>query len=314
MLAVNYLVDPNGKREILVKRYYKPIINDRNEKYDYIFYEEKYKNYDCIILGSSRVMQIIPSKINNMTKCYNFGITVATDYEKLFIIKEWLKRAPLSEIYLGIDFYSFNKNNSIQRNNELKFKAIGSSNYLSYFTLKRSIKSIRHMITDTKQIFFNDDGSINYFKKDLLITLNKYDFSEKKLMKESASVVENNYLNPAFELNPENFEVLNKIKIISKKENINLKVFITPSYKGIIDLIKNDVNLNQKFNEIRYMLRTIFPSIYDFSVTSKANENENNFYDPWHYRNKYGEYIIETIDIHGNHSSSDTLFRKVKFE
>lgn len=121
IFVFNFLIDPYGKREVIAKNIYKPILNERAKKYEYIFYENHVEEYDSLILGSSRVMQIIPSHIFS-GKFYNFGVHVANNVEKLFILEEWLKRKPLKKVYFGIDFYNFHKNKNQLGFNSDKFQ------------------------------------------------------------------------------------------------------------------------------------------------------------------------------------------------
>lgn len=300
LLGFNYLIDPYGTKEIVCKNIYKPILNERAKKYNYIFNENNIKKYDSVILGSSRVMQIIPSHISE-GKFYNFGVHIANNAEKLFLLQEWLEIKPLKKVYLGIDFYNFHKDKKPLSDNSYKFQEQYTHNYLSIETFKLSLKSLKYQAQNKPQTFFEDSGEINYFHNDKLIQENLFNFSDAKYIAEA----EQNFIHDysSFKTEAKVYDILKQIYILSTKYNFELYVFFTPSHISHINLIQNNPIISQQFNDIKTKTRSIFGTIYDFSSDKNSNKNSNYFYDIFHYRSLLGDEIIKTLQNNGTYGA-----------
>ena len=292
IFSFNYIIDPYGKQNIFCSFKYKPVLNERGKKYDYIFYKNHIDDYDSLILGSSRVMQIIPSNSPLTKSFYNFSVHVANNAEKLFILKEWLKRRKLKTVYLGIDYYNFHKDKGPLNINYSKFQNYDSGNYLSISTTKLSYKSLKNQFQDTPQTFFNKDGSINYYNNDKLIKNNKYDFSKQRFEEASKSFVQNNLINDPFIIEEKVFTILREIKKLSEKHNFKLYVFITPMQHEVLKQLQKYPDILKKYRYIDKKLVKIFTKVYNFSVENRYNNNRRNFYDPFHYRSLLGDKIV----------------------
>ena len=297
----NLLIDPYGKQNLLCSKVYKPILNERAEKYDYIFYENHIEDYDSIVLGSSRVMRILPSSLNKIGKFYNFGISFANNAEKLFILKEWLKKKDLKTVYLGLDYFNFHKNMYPMLVKKEKFKKISYSDYFSFNTFKLSLKALKFQILDKPKTFFNNDGSINYMEKDRLIKENRYDFSKKRYETEAKNIVNTFMITNTFIIDDRVFGVLKEMKKLSLENGFKLKVFLTPAQKQVLYELSKHPKLLKKFYIIQQRLIKIFGNIYDFGVLNKTNKDRKNFYDPYHYRSNVGNKIIARLNSKGNY-------------
>ena len=295
VFSINYIVDPYGDNETVITKEFKPVLNERSKKYDYIFYKQNYKKYNCMILGSSRVMKITPQDNEQTKECYNFGIHIGNIAERLFLIKEWLKYSKLEKVYIGIDFYNFHKNKRVLFVSHSTFKNDTSGNYLSISALKLSIKSIINKLKNKPQTFFKNSGEICYFNKDLLIKSGKYDESNDTLNRSSNSFIYDSFIKDRFEIEDKVFDILKEIKQICKQNNIKIYTFITPMYETMILDIEKNKSLNNDFNLIRKKLKKIFPDIKDFSKSSLENKTRNNFYDAVHYRQSYAKKIINKL-------------------
>lgn len=300
IFGFNYLIDPYGARETLCKNIYKPILNERAKKYNYIFHANNIERYDSLILGSSRVMQIIPSHIKE-GKFYNFGVHVANNAEKLFLLQEWLKRKPLKKVYLGIDFYNFHKEKNPLAANKYKFQEQYTHNYLSLETFKLSLKSLQYQSKKQPQTFFEENGEINYFQYDLLIQENKFDFSDAKFINEAQQNFLHDYT--SFEIEPKVYEILEQINTLAKKEHFELFIFFTPSHISHIDLVEQHPELYLRFQSIKTKTKSIFGKIYDFSSDQNFNQKTHYFYDIFHYRSILGDEIIKTLDNNGTYGA-----------
>ena len=297
--TINYLVDPYGTKEIVCKNIFKPVLKERAKKYSYIFKEDNIAKYDSLILGSSRVMQIIPSHIPN-AKYYNFGVHVGSNAESLFIIQEWLKKKPLKNVYLGIDLYSFHKLKDPLNANELKFKEQYSHNHLSFDTLKLSIKSLNYQKHNSPQSFFERDGELNYFHDNMKIKEDNYDFSDSKYEQNAKNNYKLNFIDSPFEIEYRVFSILEQIKKLSKIHNFKLYVFITPKHNFAWEIATDNKKLHKDFILIKQNLVDIFGIVYDFTIESPYNKNNKNFYDPYHYTPSLGDKIIQTLQNNGS--------------
>lgn len=295
IFIINFLVDPHGSRELVVEKYFKPVLNERNKKYDYIFYQKNFNKYDCLILGSSRVMKIVPQNNETTKHCYNFGVHAANNAEKLFILKEWVKRKTLKKVLLGIEFYSFHASKNPLHVNEKKFKDGSSGNYLAISTLNLSYKSLIYKLQNKPQTYFEDDGSINYHTKDQLIQKNLYNFSDQTFQMQSYGQFQKNFIEDPFVIEEKVFTILQEIRDMSLKHSFELDVFLTPQHKEMIKLFHSNKKLLSQFNKIRVQTSSIFKNFSDFSIKNDYNQKNEYFYDPWHYREIYANEIVKVI-------------------
>jgi len=306
----NYLIDPYGKQNSFCEIKYKPVLNERGQKFNYIFTEGNIEKYDSVILGSSRVMKISPSSSILTKGFYNFGVHVANNSEKLFLLEEWLKVKKLEKVYLGVEYYNFHENKKPLYVNKNNFKNNYNTNYLSTQTLKLSYKSFINMINDKPITFFNTNGSINYFNKEVLISNNSFNFTTKKFKNSATSHLKNNMINDPFKIEEKVFDVLLKIQELSEKYDFELYVFITPMQSEFLNQLDNHKNILTKFDYIDKRLLDIFGKLYKFNLNDRFNKNTKNFYDPFHYRENLGLEIINRLNNKGQFGT--ILYKKEK--
>ena len=295
LLAFNYLIDPFGQRDWIVNKQFKPVVHERSEKYNYIFYENGFEKFDCLILGSSRVMTITPADNPQIGSCYNFGVHVANNAEKLFLLQEWLKRKPLQKVFLGIEFYNFHQAYRPLHLNTNNFLKGAAGNYLSFNTLNMSYKSLRNQLSNQPQTFFEDDGSINYYLKDQKIADGTYDQSSKKFTNAAKSMILNNYINTPFIYEKKALAPLQEIKKLCEQHNIELYAFLTPMQEQARLQLQEYPEVLQINQAIRDDLSHLFPKLHDFSLASQQNQDPKNFYDPWHYRKDLGNEMVKMM-------------------
>ncbi len=296
VFSINYIVDPYGYRSWIVEKKYKPIIHERSEKYTYIFHQNNFHKYDCIILGSSRVMSIMPKIHNNEKGCYNFGVHVANNPEKLFILEEWLKKAPLKKVYLGNELYNVHSNNNPLAISRPKFIQGSEGNYLSLATLNISLKSFLYALENKSQIYFESDGSIRYPIKEESIKNKTFDHSTKHFDKLAKDTFYNDYLHNPFTYKEQALYPLKQIKTLCNKHNIQLYPFITPTYSEMQNQFNSTPALKAASSKFRQDLIHIFGNVYDFDVKHPLNDRPENFYDAIHYRPLIAKQIVDEIE------------------
>lgn len=298
------MIDPFGNIEYICENKYKPAVNERGHKYNYIFNENNIEKYDSLILGSSRVMQIIPKHSKYTNGFYNFSLHVANNAEKLFLLKEWLKHKKLKKVYLGIDYYNFHIENRPGYVDYSKFYHF-SKNYLSFSTFLLSLKTIKNAIKDEPQVYFELDGELNYYNYNKQIAENRYDFSKQRLL-DDGMVNYKKFID--FEVQKSEYDILKDIQELAIKHDFELYVFTTPMYFSVYQLYKSNETIYTKFLSINEELKNIFGKVYLFNVDSEIIKNNRNFYDAVHYRSVIGDEIV--LRLNGQSDFGELLTAK----
>jgi len=301
IFIINFTVDPFGNRAWIVGTKYKPIVHERSEKYTALFNQNNIQKYDCVILGSSRVMSISPSS-NDATKgCYNFGVHVANNPEKLFILQEWLKRAPLKKVYLGNELYNIHTKTRPLYLNTHSFRNGSEGNYLSFSTLQISIKTLKNFFKNEPQTYFNKDGSIHHYIDEQAIMSGTFDHSYKYFTQISQNAVEENFIQNSFIYEAKALQPLRQIKMLCDQHHIKLYSFITPTFYEAQIQIQSHSNLATATKHFKDDLTNIFGEVYDFDINTSENRTPTNFYDSVHYRPIIGNLIINRIENNGTY-------------
>ena len=299
IFSINFLIDPFGDNNLLIEERYKPVVNERSQKYTYIFHKKNYTKYNSYILGSSRVMNINPKFLKQYGNIYNFGIHVGNNAEKLFLLKELIKyKAPVKSIYLGIDFFNFNSSMRQHFLDETHFKDSTFQNYLSFSMFKVSLKTITYKLKQTPQTYLANNGTLIYYQKEHEIQQDNYDFSNEHLKKLSKDYLVNNFIQNNFILDTKVFDILKEIKKLCQEHNIKLYIFITPINNTLKKEFEKHTTISKKILFIKYKLINIFNIIYDFSLKDEENKKNKNFYDIVHYRESLGTKLIKSM--HGD--------------
>ncbi|MFA5216009.1 hypothetical protein [Sulfuricurvum sp.] len=296
VFTVNYIVDPFGNREWIVEKKYKPIVHERSEKYNTIFNENTIHQYNCVILGSSRVMSMVPSANDTTKECYNFGVHVANNPEKLFILQEWLKHAPLKTVYIGNELYNMHPWLHPLDLNPNHFTHGSEGNYLSFSTLLMSYKVLKNLLKDQPQVYFETDGSIRFYPEEQLIRKGTFDHSYKHFKQISQEAVEGNFIQHPFTYEAKALEPLKKMKMLCDQHHVRLVAFITPTYYEAQIKMQSHPSLNAASQKFRKDLVNIFGNVYDFDVNTSENREPANFYDPVHYRPEIGNLMINRAE------------------
>jgi len=296
IFTTNFLIDPFGNRNIFVEQKYKPILNERQQKYFFIFNQKNYIKYDSFIFGSSRVMNINPKNLYKYGIIYNFGLHAANNAEKLFLLKELIKtKHPIKAIYLGIDYFNFNINMNQHFVNKHIFKQANFKNYFSFTMLKFTLKSIYYAFNNAPMSFLLKNGAMVYFNEEKLIKENKFDFSNKRYQDGAVHYIQNDFINKKYILDEKVFDILKEFHKLCKQNKISLYVFITPNHEYLRKEFSKHPQIIKKINLIKQRLVSIFGLIYDFSIEDPENKINRNFYDIVHYRDKLGNKIFKSI-------------------
>jgi hypothetical protein len=143
-------------------------------------------------------MSIIPSSSDVTKNCYNFGVHVANNPEKLFILQEWLKRARLKKVYLGNELHNVHPWMNPLGFDSRRFIHGSEGNYLSYSSLQISFKVLKNRILHQPQTYFENDGSIYYFQDEQDIKNKRFNHSSSHFKQISIEAIENSFIQHPF--------------------------------------------------------------------------------------------------------------------
>lgn len=297
----NYSIDPFGARDWIAAQRYKPIVHERSEKYTLIFNQNTIEKYDCLILGSSRVMSIVPSEHEATKSCYNFGVHTANNPEKLFILKEWLKHGKLKEVYLGNELHNVHPWMNPLELHPQRFIKGSEGNLLSYSTLAISFKVLKNRVMNKPQTYFKQDGSIVYFQDEEDIRKQRFDHTQSHFKNLSIEAVRGNFIQHTFTYESNALKPLREIEKLCNENNITLYPFITPTFYEMQIQMQEQPILANGTKQFRHDLVDIFGVVYDFDIDTPINHNPANFYDPVHYRPSIGKLMIDRMNNRGNY-------------
>lgn len=282
---------------------------------------------NCILTGTSRVARGFGPKNIYLQekKCLNLYFNAGNINE----INQFLKlaiRFNTKEIFLGLDFFSFNANYSINRYQDnfnpydYKYDNI-FIRVINNFDKIFSLRSLRDIIKDKK--YLNAGETQHKLNEIYEIT---YDQTNRK--RNTISLVDDRYIKALgvykyfdpqneghglgkFELNERGLdEFLNIINEINKTKN-KIYIFMSPVHNYLIDAIHRkglDKDYYNIINKISKKINSKNSYFYDFSdynsITDGLSENKqfvNGYYlDFGHYSKEVGELIINEFLFNKN--------------
>lgn len=301
IFMINFTVDPFGNKNWIVEKKYKPIVHERSEKYNLIFNQKNIYQYDCVILGSSRVMSIVPSANDATKSCYNFGVHTANNPEKLFILQEWLKYGQLKEVYLGNELQNMHPWMHPLELHSNRFTKGSEGSYLSYSTLQISFKVLQNVFFKRPQTYFKTDGSIYHFQDEQNIRNKIFNHTKSHFRAISINAIEGNFVQHPFVYEGKSLESLRQIKALCDQYHIKLYPFITPTFYESQVQMKSHPNLINATQKFHHDLLAIFGEVYDFDIDTLENRDPVNFYDTVHYRPMIGNLMIKRMHNNENY-------------
>ena len=305
IFTVNFIIDPYSLTSYnLLNIPNKFARDDRKEKVAHL---QKADKYDNMIFGSSRTYSMNP---NTVTKyiggtTYNSGVGTARieDVLGFLLFLEKIEKLP-KNIIIGLDFYSFNKNIETNKyflqNDELNFMN-KSNSYDSYFgkflsidALRASYKTLNNFIKDSKdKPRFSLNGStvgssdINSYYPINPIS-KPYTASDIKMQFDFIKTIHYKYLSP------KRLNYLQRIIALSKKNNINIYLFLTPLHTQLLQRIYTDAETAKALDLYKKTLRKI-TSYYDFISINAITNNSSYFKNPTHTSTSTENLILARI-------------------
>ncbi|MGK7931297.1 MAG: hypothetical protein AB4041_07675 [Microcystaceae cyanobacterium] len=307
VVGINWLVDPYG---IFKTPKIQGFNQDKPQRADN---DRLFKTADIIhvrpktiLLGSSRMRQGIDPdssslKKNTTSPIYNLGLNGSNIYELRKYLEHTLVNNPdLKQVVIGIDFFMFNENQELQAafdkerlektyiipkdllNTLLSLTAVSDSKE----TLRSSWKS-RQKTQDLNQ---QDNGFSPYKNPKLK--------DQEWRFKNAVSVYFN--FHHDYELSPELIGEFEKIVNICQENNIDLKVFISPSH----GIQWESIAATQRWDSFEKWKREMVKlhPVWDFSgynsITTETLSQDNlmkNYTDSSHYTPKVGNLVLNRI-------------------
>ena len=233
---------------------------------------------DVILLGDSRTYNINTNYFNNLTgkKSSNLAYGAGTLPEIIESFWYASKTHNLKEVYIGINFNIYNKQNSMNIVNESIGLIESPLSYVfSKYCLKSTFLIIKTLITSQKT------SNIEKPK------FNKVDFWKYQL--ESSA---NNFYR-VWHYPTEYIFKLSQIANYCKLKNIKLVFFTPPTH---IDLQSKVIEFNLVLEELKFKSDlSKLGTYYDFDFPNEITENNNLFKDPFHPNDSVTKIVVNEI-------------------
>lgn len=304
IITINFVVDPyNVTKYNILNIQYKFARDDRTEKVNYFKTLEKFDN---IMIGSSRVYSINPSKVSDILggTTYNFGVGTATVEDHLGIIKYLERENKLPKnIILGVDFYTFNPdiplNSYFLKNKELNFLSYKNydENYLSKLysidAFRASFKTLKnHFKNKNKRSRFDSLGWAgayeNYAKRDIK---SEAIYTKKEVNEEIVKIYSSfKYSN----LDNNRIKYYEEIKQICKEYDIKLYVFNTPLNPMLLKKLYNNKNTRLAIKKFIDYLES-FENFTNLYYDKILYQDIRNFVGATHMSTNAGDFILKII-------------------
>ncbi|MGD1871924.1 MAG: hypothetical protein ACFB02_02620 [Mastigocoleus sp.] len=262
------------------------VFNERLTKIN-LYRNNKNKNYDCIIFGSSRATLLNPSFFKKNT-CFNLALT-AGKVEEFVKYAEYIKKegAAPSKIYVGVDAFNFDPKTDFIKNAKVDEPEFVLKPYL--FSLQSLDFSYR--------TFFKKSPSPRYYNKnwevEVFEDIPKYEpkFSDFT-SQEKCTSYRTKYYKQLVDIFPK-AEFVAYIPPISAWKSYN-RVYA----RGLTDCQLQRV----------YQVSKFFDVMYDFAYASPMTSKIENTYDGSHFYPKVNKQIAQVLE--GEDKSAGILINK----
>lgn len=279
--ALNWLIDPlwySGGNRLTGKNF---PFNERVSKTN-LFLRSKTENYDCLIIGSSRVVALNASEFKQY-KCFNYSFKGgwAQDFVNVskFVEKEGLKP---KVIYVGVDEFNFVKQQDVKGKKEDFSKFATPSPYHAYFSSNVLLFSLMTLAN-------RSPDPANYYNQSYeTIEFNSHPkYNPAFLPLESSQQCDLSRLKPYLEIR----RIFPTAKIIGYVPPRSAWSVVNETYnRNIMDCVL------QGFHEVSKS----YDEMYDFSVPSSLTLNPANTYDGSHFTPQANDEVIAVLEKRNN--------------
>ncbi|NET05788.1 MAG: hypothetical protein F6K16_14005 [Symploca sp. SIO2B6] len=256
-----------------------------------------------LLLGSSRTdLGLDPAHpaLTNKQPAYNLGLVGPNIYEVKRYFEHSLANQPeLKTVVLGIDLFMFNeyKINEVDFSEDRLEKENLTAQELLNVTLstsaiQSSAKTIKSSIDSDAYYLYRPDGMRYVYGNEPNEPI------PKKFKGSIGGLRKGEGYYKKYQLSEEFLVNLQEIVDICKQQNIELKVFISPSHASQWENLRA-AELWSVFEEWKRQLVKITP-VWDFSgyntITTEAiSKDMENYWDSSHYRKEVGDLVLNRI-------------------
>ena len=279
-ISLIIIIDPYNKIDIVKNKPLQDIKKNISFKLNYpLFLISDYKNdpKDILFFGDSRTMSLDSEELSLMTKnnYFNFSYGGGTIDEIITTFWEVQSTHKPKEIFIGINFELYNDYN---RNNRVVEALEIYNSYVYYVINKYSFKSLGYIIYN---LIFSNSFEIGK------LTLDKNQYWNQLVLRYE-NLFYRNYKYPKF-----HHKKLSEISIYCKNNNIELRFFIPPSHKDIINLTSKN-NLESEYNRFVTDLNSFGP-VLDLNFLENISISREFFLDPVHLNKDLNKEIVKYI-------------------
>ncbi len=274
--AVNWLIDPlwYGQGNRLTGQNF--AFNERISKTNQ-FLKTKTQNYDCLILGSSRVIMLRASRFENQN-CFNYSFKGGS-------VDEFIEYAQFAKdqgiqpntIYVGVDGYNFVKEEKFNKEGSQLEKVKQTSFYHAYFSLDV-------LTFSAMTILGMSPGPVNYYNQAFEVE----EFNQKPTY------------NPAFyPPQPPQECDLSRVQLYQQLKDIFPQAkwvgYVPPRSAWSVVNETYERKLMSCYLEGFYQVAQRYDHLYDFSIPSNITKDPKNTWDGSHFSNAINDQITDKL-------------------
>lgn len=274
--------------------------NEREQKSSLLYFQ--HKQYDALLLGTSRVTFINQNDFKNMN-VFNYSFSLANPIELSEYI-EFAKKQNKKDfeyIIIGLDFLGTNLNADKNQNPKEVFDEVTNPFYK--YKLLLSIDAFTLSIENLKRSLLHRPGGRSYNRENVAFTTN-FDPSEVKKRVEETSVEEQNSKLKNYKYDEDYKKILEKIK--SSNPNSKFIVFTTPTSTPYLNKIIENAYYDSYKKWLEQSVEVFGQITHFMNKNSITNDYSKYFMDYHHVYPEYTHLIVDKLqDINATSSNKD---------
>ena len=274
--AINWLIDPlwYGQGNRLTGQNF--AFNERISKTNQ-FLRTKTKNYDCLILGSSRVIMLRASQFEG-ENCFNYAFKGGS-VDEFIEYAQFAKEQGLSPktVYVGVDGYNFVKEEKFNKEGSQIEKVKQTSFFHAYFSLDVFTFSAMTLLGMSP-------GPANYYNQNFEVE----EFPNKPSYSPAFHPPQ-----PPQECDLSRVQLYQQVQAIFPEAKIVGYVPPRSAWAVVNETYERD--LMNCYIEGFYQVAQLYDRFYDFSIPSEMTKDPKNTWDGSHFSNAVNDQIAEML-------------------
>lgn len=241
--------------------------------------------HEGVLLGSSKTGYVNPDDLS-CYRFYNASMRGMVPEEMYYYLKKYLRREKLTLI--GFDFYMFNEREfpliRIKSWDDLRYEKTEYS--LGGETVKASWKTLQKWRKKEKMHAMRENGQFDYpGASQAPARAGQEQQYEKQYQDIIRGLVQHHYHKFAF--SQTRMEYVRKIKTLMEERGEPYAIFINPLNHDVLAALQGN-EAYRLFLSWRKEMMSIFPDIYDYSLSRYSAREGYYREDPYHYMNATG--------------------------